>query len=173
MGDEHEGGAGHGVDASKLGKHRLAQMGIEIGKRFVEQNEAWPHGKGAGQGNSLTLAARKLVRAARLQPLQADDLKHFRNSFSAFFGGEPGYLQAELDIAFHRHVGPERIGLEDHAEIASFGRQEDIRSGNNRIVEPDFAPVRLFKASNHAQECGLAASRGTEQSEKGTVGNVE
>ena len=47
----------------------FAHLGIEGTERFIEQH-LWLYGKGMGQGNALTLAARELGRVAVRQPIE-------------------------------------------------------------------------------------------------------
>ncbi|MNN09825.1 hypothetical protein D3C81_1227290 [compost metagenome] len=42
----------------------VAQLGVERGQRFIEQQHARLHGDGARQGHALALATRELVHAA-------------------------------------------------------------------------------------------------------------
>ena len=73
-----------------------------------------------------------------------------------------GDLEAEGDVLGHRHVGEERVGLEDHADIALVRPQaRDIAS-----VDADLAGGRLLEARHHAQGRGLAAARGPEEGDE-------
>ena len=72
-------------------------------------------------------------------------------------------LQAEGDIAPHRHVRPQRIGLEDHADVALPGRQaRDI------VLPPTStsAAVGLVEAGDQAQQRRLAAAGWAEKGEE-------
>src|SRR5690606_38699751 len=57
------------------------------------------------------------------------------------------------------HMGKERVGLEDHRDIALIGRQH----GDILPPDQDLAVGRMFEAGQHAQRRGLAATGGTEK----------
>jgi len=53
----------------------FAQLGVEVGKRFVEQEDARLAHDGAGQRHPLALTARELARLARKQLSEAELLR--------------------------------------------------------------------------------------------------
>src|SRR5258707_7257031 len=57
VGDEEEGDAEFALQRFQLTLHLFAQVGVERGKRFVEQQEFWAIDKRAGEGDTLLLAA--------------------------------------------------------------------------------------------------------------------
>ena len=70
-----------------------------------------------------------------------------------------GELQPEGHVFRHRHVGIERVGLEDHADIALLGR----RLVETLAVQAHLAPADLFQAGDHAQQRRLAAAGGADE----------
>lgn len=57
VGDIDDGGAGAAMDVAKRVDHRRAQMHVEIGERFVEQDDPGVGDQTARQRDALTLAA--------------------------------------------------------------------------------------------------------------------
>jgi hypothetical protein len=57
MGDVKAGHAGLLQDAAQFVAQTNAQLGVEVGKRLVEQQQLRPVDETAGQGNALHLAA--------------------------------------------------------------------------------------------------------------------
>ena len=58
------------------------------------------------------------------------------------------HAQAIGDVLEHRHVRPDRVGLEHHREAALLGRNVDVLRGrkDRRAADADFARDRLFQA---------------------------
>src|SRR3954468_2559557 len=63
---------------------------------------------------------------------------------------------------------PDRVGLENHAEIAPVGRNEDLalRRENDAVVDRNLATHRTLQAGNGPQSRGLAATGRTKQREE-------
>ena len=109
----------------------VAQGGIERGERLVEQQHARPRRDGAGERHALALAARKLIDAAMLKPLDAGERDQFGDARLALGVRDAADFQAVADIVGDVHVGKQRVGLEHHADIAPLDRH----AGHVGIVE--------------------------------------
>ena len=72
VGDIDEGDAGAALQALQLPAHLLAELGVEIGQRLVEQQDLRLDHEAAGQRHALLLAAGQLVRIALLEPGEVD-----------------------------------------------------------------------------------------------------
>ena len=57
MGDVNESDANPLLDFAQLIAHVLAQLQVEGGERFIQQQDLGFHRKGAGNGHTLLLAA--------------------------------------------------------------------------------------------------------------------
>ena len=81
------------VQPADLETHLLAQIGVEVGQRLVEQQDLRLDHQGAGQGHALLLAARELAgialrqrrelggredRRTRVRDLRSGSLRSFR-----------------------------------------------------------------------------------------------
>src|SRR5262249_1526248 len=66
------------------------------------------------------------------------------------------------DVLLHGEPRKERVGLEDHATVGA-------GSGNGRAVQENATRGRLVEPCDHAEERGLAATRGPEEAEKVVV----
>ncbi len=74
-------------------------------------------------------------------------------------------LESETDVARDVHVREQRIGLEDHADVALVrGLVSDILS-----VDGDAARGRAFEARDHAQRRRLAAARWAQERDELTT----
>ena len=71
MGDVDGGDAELLLDAPELELHVFAQLAIEGGERFIEEEEIGLEHEGAGDRDPLLLAAGELLDAARAEACQA------------------------------------------------------------------------------------------------------
>ena len=160
VGDQ-DGGDAHPLDGPlELAAGALAQGGIEVGERLVEQQDAGLGRQGAGQGHPLLLAARDLPHP----PCFKTGKLHQRQGLGHPAGGLPLSApgdDAEGHVLAHGEMGEQGVVLEDHAEMPALGRQ----GGDVLALHPDAAAVRRLEAGDQAQGRGLAAARGTQQGE--------
>src|SRR5206468_2330028 len=73
------------------------------------------------------------------------------------------------DVRLHRHVRPERVVLEHHADVTRV-RPEPVDAP---VPEPDLAAVRRMEAGDQPEKRRLAAARGPEQREQLAVADLE
>ena len=100
----------------------LPHFGIECSEGFVEQQNSRLYGQCAGQGNSLSLTARKLRRIALAKPFQPDKVQQFTDTgidFSLWLSTDS---HSEGDVFVDRHVAEEGVVLEDEPDLPIFRR---------------------------------------------------
>ena len=73
MGDEHGGEAEAAVELVDLGADLVAQAGVEVAQRLVEQDEVGSSDQPAGQGDALLLTTAELRRIAVEQRAAVDE----------------------------------------------------------------------------------------------------
>ena len=73
VGDEHGGEPEPTVELVDLGPHLVAQAGVEVAQRLVEQHEVGSGDETAGEGDTLLLAAAELRRIAVEQRAAVDE----------------------------------------------------------------------------------------------------
>ncbi len=78
-------------------------------------------------------------------------------------------------VLAHRHVRPDRVGLEHHADVPQPRRDEEtpLRRGDHVPADRDLAPGRVLEAGDAAQRGGLAAARRAEQADEFSVPDRE
>src|SRR4029453_13051820 len=74
-------------------------------------------------------------------------------------------LEPEGQVPFHGHVWVERVVLEDHRDIALFGRE----IVDDAVADDDLALADLLQSGEHPQRGRLAATRRTYHDEQFTV----
>jgi acyl-CoA thioesterase-1 len=75
VGDEHQRGAGFGVEVEQQFDDRLAGMGVEVAGRLVGEQQRWPGHERPRQCHALLLAAGQLPRIVAEPFPQADFLQ--------------------------------------------------------------------------------------------------
>ena len=77
-------------------------------------------------------------------------------------------LQAEGHVVVDRHVRIERVALEDHRNVAVFGR--DVVDA--AVTDVQVTTADLFESGDHAQCGALAAARRTDQHQELLVADL-
>jgi hypothetical protein len=75
VGDVDRGEAELVVQAADLEAHFLAQIGVEVGQRLIQQQHRGLHHDGARQGHALLLATGQLRRIAVCQMAEMHDIQ--------------------------------------------------------------------------------------------------
>ena len=158
------------VQPRDLDAHVDAQFGVEIGERFVEQEDLGMAHDGAADGDALALAAGELLGPAVEQRLEFEDARRLVDLPGDLGLGHAGEAQREAHVLAHRHVRVERVGLEHHGDAAlatastSFMRSPPMTSSPRGDV---------FEPGDHAQQRRLAAARGADEDDELLGGDVE
>ena len=152
-----------------LGTHLHAQLGVEVGERFVHQEDLRVADDCTAEGDALTLTAGQSLRLTVEQLLDAQNLRRFANQLVDFVLRLLAQLQTKRHVVVHGHVRIQRVVLENHRDIAVLRRN---------VVDQTVADVQLtfgnlFKTRDHAQRRGLAAAGRTDQNDKLLILDVQ
>ena len=162
MGDIDHGGGQVAVQLAKLDPHVAAQGGVEVGERFVEQEDLGVAHDGAANGDALALAAGQLAGLQLQLVGQLQDLGRFGDLGLDLGLGQFLHAQREGDVFEDRQMGVKRIALEHHRDAA-------IDRGKGRhigAVDHDLARSGGFQTCDDAQEGGLAAAGGADEDDE-------
>ena len=106
--DQNAGDAQFVVDVAQPGTQFFAHFGIECAKGFVQQQQFGFDRKGAGEGDALALAARKLVRVGFGQVGKLYQFQQFFDLAADLFFRRPltarQYGQPESHVVENIHV---------------------------------------------------------------------
>ena len=143
-------------DAADLGAQLVAQLGVEMGDRLVEQRHGGPLDEGARERDPLLLAAGQLGRQPRTQVAYLEEIQ--QDVDAADVG--PATVrrdQRRHHVLPHRQVRIKRVGLE-HVGDAARGRRNrgDIPPGDAADTR-----VRCLETRDDPAERRLAGSRRT------------
>ena len=153
------------------GAHLHPQLGVQVGKGLVHEQQGRLDNEGAGQRHPLLLAAGQLIG---LTGGQVFDLHQFQRFLDPAFDLVLGHLfgfQTVGHVLLHRQVREDGVVLEYHADVPFMGGQ--VVDG--LVVKADLAAVHRIETGDHAQQGGFAAAGGAQQGEEfpGADGQVD
>ncbi len=96
----------------------MAQRGVEVGERLVEQEDTRIAHDGAADRHALPLPARKRLRLALEIFVELEDFGRLAHPLIDLGLGHSGDAQPESHVLVDSHVRVERIGLEHHGDAA-------------------------------------------------------
>ena len=154
------------VQPADLETHLLAEVGVEVRERLVEEQDLGLDDERAGQRHALLLAAGQLARVAARERRELGDRQDALDPALHILARQVAQAQAVGDVLEHGHVRPERVALEDHRHVAALGRLGAVRARDRPPADPDGALVRLDEAGHQPQRRGLAAAGRAEKADE-------
>src|SRR3989442_1227790 len=149
--------------------HLDPKLLVQSAERFVEQEQHRLDREHAGQRDPLLLATRELMRVAVGEAGQSDEAEHLLHA-ACDRGARPfAHAQPERDVVGDRHVGKERVMLEDDTDVAQV--REDIV--HHFVPQDDLALARRQEPRDALEQGGLAAAGGPEQRDELARRDVE
>src|SRR5690349_10214498 len=94
----------------------LAVLCVEVGSRFVSQDELGIRSQGSGNRDALLLPARELIGAMMSAVQESDGLQHFVDAFLAVCGFDASQEKRHLDIFIGCEGWNEREELEHKSD---------------------------------------------------------
>ncbi len=164
VGDKDRGRSQCFLQVLQLHTQRLTQLGIQVGERFVHQEDARLAHDGATDRDTLHLAARQVGGFSLQQVVDAQDIGCLVDLLFDLIFREAVHwgAQREGQVVVYRHVGIERVLLEDKGHIPAGGRP--VVDGF--FVEVQRALVLFLQPGNDAQGGGFSGSGWAEQDEE-------
>ena len=135
MGHIDRGGIHRLMHLLDFGAHLHAELGIKVGKRFVEQEHFGVAHNGAAHRHALTLPTGKRLGLAFEQRRNVQNARGFLHAAINFRLGEFPQHQAEGHIVVHAHMRIKRVILEHHGNV-TVARRDVIhhRTANGDIA---------------------------------------
>ena len=143
----------------------LAQLFVQRAQGLIQQQQLRLLCQTAGQGHALLLPAGQLVRLAFGQLSQLHELEHLVHPRVDLPTRHAFTLEAKRNVVPHAQVRKQRIRLEHHVDGPLIRRQlRDVHT-----VQDHRARRRFLKTRQHAQQCGLATPRTSQQGKNLTL----
>ena len=130
----------------ELDAHLDAELRVEIGKRFVEQEYLRVAHDGAAERDTLALPAGKLPRLARQVIANAKDIGRVMDALFDLRAVDLPHFQAERHVVEDTHMRIERVVLKHHGDVAIHRRQ----LVHDNVADQDLARGDRFEAGHHA-----------------------
>ena len=158
MGDEDARDPHLVVKLAEPAPQLLADLGVERTKRLVEEEDARLDCERPREGHPLALPAGKLRGKPRPEAFELDESEEAVHAVTDFLFGwtksAGAGFEAKGDVLAHRHVGKERVMLEDESRATLVGGQR----GHVLSMKDDLAVGMIgeVQARDDAQEGRLA-----------------
>ncbi|CPK71638.1 Uncharacterised protein [Bordetella pertussis] len=162
VGDEDGGDAQPPLQRQQVLAHLHPQLLVQVGQGLVQQQHLRLDDDGARQRHALLLATGQLVGTAPPEVGQTHEFERGGDLVADLGARQAPLDQAEGNVVPHRHVRPQRIVLEHHADIAVPGR----RGADVAAVDQQLPMALPVEAGDQAQQGGFARSRRAEQGEE-------
>ena len=158
MGHHHHGHAALG-EVGHQRQHALDELRVEGGGGLVEEHHLRLHGQGAGNGDTLLLAAGEVGGTGVGLVLEPHQVELLERLGPGLLGRQLAQLpQRQRDVVHHGLVREQVELLEHHADpLAQLVR---VVLQDRAAVEQDVALVRFDQAVHDAQQRGLPEPEG-------------
>ena len=157
------------LDALDLHLHLYPELGVQVGEGLIQQQNGGTGHQSPGQGHPLLLTAGELPGITLVHAGKLYQSEHVLHPLTDLVFGQLLELQTKGHVFKNRHVGEQRVILEENADIAAVGGD----SGNVFAVHQDLPGGRLSKAGDHAQCGGLAAAAAAQQGDHLAFGSLQ
>ena len=167
VGHEEHRDAEPALEQLQLDPHLLAELGIEVAERLVQQQEIRLVHERPAESQALHLAAAQQRGRARLESLESDQAQHPLDLVADDAALHAAERERIGDVLEDGHVRPDRVRLEDHAEVPEVRREEHPprHRGHHAAAQRDLARVGALEPGDQAQRGRLAAAARSEQGE--------
>ena len=173
VGDEEKGGLPFAASGEEMSDHLIAGRGVKVPGGFVREEEGGAVDEGAGDGDPLLLAARKLARIvpeAMVEPHRGE-----------LFAGPIESVGRACELARRSHVldgghgGDEVECLEHDADVPPPEPRERVLVEGREIFPRylDLPGCRPLEPADDHEQGGLAGPRGPDDAQRFAGGEVE
>jgi len=145
------------------------ELGVKVRQRLVHEEHLRLTHDGTAHCDALTLATGEGLRLAVQVLDEVEDLGCGLDALTDLRLVLLGDLEREAHVFRDGHVGVQRVGLEHHGDVAVLG----LHVGDVSVSYPNGAFVDVLEACEHSQRGRLSATRGSDENEKFSVGDVD
>ena len=146
VGDIERGDLQPPLQRAELVAHLGAQAGIEVAERLVEQQHRRARTPARGRSPRAAAGRPRAPAPAGRRGVHVDQAQRRHDALLDLGLGDVPHAQGIGDVVEHRHVRPDRVGLEHHAELAQVGRHEQAGRRIAHHAAADHDPSRCRAA---------------------------
>ena len=157
------------LDPLDLGPHLHAQLRVEVGERLVHQeclrlaHDRPPH------RDALALPTGELARLTAELLFELEEPGDVLHPVVDLVLRQPPQPERKGEVVVDRLVRVERVGLEDHGDVA-IARRHGV---DDLLADPDLALADLLQSGDHPQRGRLAAAGGPDEDHQLAVADLE
>ena len=152
-----------------FGSHLCTELCIQVGKRFVQQEDLRIPDDCTTQCNTLSLTTGHCLRLSVQQVAQVEDCSSFFYLLCDFSLRYFSQLQTECHVIEYGHVRIQRVVLENHCDVTILRSDVVYQT----VTDVQFALGDFFQTSDHSQCGGLSAAGRTYQNDKFLILNFQ
>ena len=158
--DHHDGGA-FLVELGEQVHHLLAVLGVEVAGGLVGEDELGVGDHGAGDGDTLLLAARELLREVLGAVGDGHPLHHGRDPLLALGSTDFHVLERQFDVLIDVELVDEVEALEHEADVAlaEFGALALLQLAHLLTEQLVGAARGVVQEAEDVEQRGFAAAR--------------
>ena len=157
------------LERADLDAHLVAQFGIEVGKRLIEQEQFRIAHDGAAHGDTLPLTTGQLAWATVQIVREIEHLGRVNHLLLDLRLWKTTIFQPIAHISGNRHMRVKGIILEHHGDVA-LGWFDII---DDPLTDGDRAAGDVLKAGNHPEQGGFATTGRTNEDNEFAVRDLE
>ena len=169
VGNINEGGVDALAEHQDLSAHLVAQLGIQIGQRFIHQEHLRLSYNGTPDSHTLPLTTGKRLGLAIQQFQNIQTACGFLHLLVNDSLGIFPQTQAIGDVFINRHVGIQRIILKNHGNITVLGQHIVYQT----VTNVDITRCRQLQTGNHPQSGRFSAAGGANEHHKFLVPDLQ
>ncbi len=166
--DHDDGGAEGLVEFGEELHHLQTNLGVEVTRWLVGQDEFGVSDYGAGNGDALLLTARELLGEVVSAVADGHAAQHLFDALLALLLGDAQIGERQFDVLFDVEFVQEVEALEDEANLtfAHLGTLALFEAADFLSVQPILAAGGVVEQTQDVEQGGLAATRGTHDGNK-------
>ncbi|MBB5053637.1 hypothetical protein HNQ36_003637 [Afipia massiliensis] len=146
-----------------------AQLGVQIGKGFIEQKDVRVSDERAAKRNPLHLATRELARFSLEQGIKTEARRRAAHTTIDLVFRFSAHAKTKRHVVVDGLLRIERVVLEYHRNIAIFRRKR----GHVPPADHDLARCHIIEAGKHAQGGRFPAAGRPDKNDQLSVGNIQ
>ena len=169
MGNVDEGGVDTLTQLDDLSTHLVTELSVQVGERFVHQEDLRVTHDCTADCNTLSLTTGKCLRLTIEILGDVQNLSSLTDLFINDILLLLTELQGECHVFINRHMRVQSIVLENHCDISVF-RCHII---HQFAVDVELTVRDLFQTCHHTQGRGFSAAGRADQNDEFLIGNIQ
>ena len=157
------------MQPGNLGSHLDSQFGVQVGERFVHQEDLRVPDDGTAHGDTLSLTTGELARFSLEQLVEVQDAGGLTDGLVDFIFRCLSHFETERHVVINGHVRIQCVVLENHRDVTVF-RFEVV---DDLVTDLQGAAGDVFQTGDHTK-CGRLTTAGrTDKDDEFLIGDLQ